>query len=113
MRKLFALCALLLALAGGLTPAYAAPVAGGSVPAYSATASVSDATPAQNRFVTVTGRLLVGGKAVAGAQMRLTWHYRTYTLTCTATTNAKGMASCMHRIGRATVGYAVRVDAVF
>ena len=113
MRKLFALCALLLALTTGLSQAYAAPAAGGSVPAYSASASVSDATPAQGRSITVTGRLLAAGKAAAGVQMRQVWHYRTYTVSCTATTDRNGRASCIHNIRNATRGYAVRVDITF
>ena len=112
MRKVIALFALLVAFAAGLTPAHAAPAAGG-MPVYKATATVSDATPAQNRFVTVTGRLLTAGKPIPGAQARLTWHYRTYTVSCTATTDKNGQASCIHGIRNATIGYPVRVDVVF
>src|SRR3954449_5132257 len=112
MRKLFALCALLLALIAGFSPTYAAPAAA-AAPVYKVTASVSDATPAQGRYVTVTGRLLVNGTPVAGVQMRQTWHYRTYTVSCAAVTDKNGRASCIHNIAKAAPGYAVRVDIVF
>src|SRR4051794_4204163 len=108
MRRLFVLIALLFAFTGALAPTYAAPLAAPRArPAlaahkYTTTgASVSTARPRQNTSVTVGGTLKDNGKGVAGALMTATWHYKTTTSTCTATTTASGRASCSRRISRA------------
>jgi hypothetical protein len=55
----------------------------------------------------------VGGQGVANAQMDTTWHYKTTTSGCSGTTDASGTASCTRLIGRATIGYTVKIDVVF
>ena len=73
------------------------------------TASVSNATPAQNSPVTVSAQLVVNGQPIANAPMTTTWHYKTSTPTCTGTTGSNGIASCSRYIGGATKGYTVQV----
>ena len=73
------------------------------------TASVSNATPAQNSSVTVSAKLVDNGQPIANAPMTTTWHYKTSTPTCTGTTGSDGIASCRRYIGGATKGYTVLV----
>ena len=73
-------------------------------------ASVSDAHPHQYSYVTVYGRLVVGGGPVQGQAMASTWHYKTTTSYCSGVTSAGGLASCERTISRATVGYPVAID---
>src|SRR4051812_1374590 len=93
--RLLAILLAALALAGWASPtaSYAAPA---TVAAYHATATVSNAHPTHNTHVTITG--VLKGAKVAGALMTATWHYKTTTSTCTATTNSKGVASCARSI---------------
>ncbi len=113
MSKLIALIAMLLALAGTITPAAAAPAAGGMIPRYAATAAVSDATPGPNRVETVTGRLTLAGQPIAGATMRVTWWTKAGTRTCTAGTGPKGIAWCGQAIGHPAIGVPVGVTVTF
>ncbi len=71
---------------------------------------VDNPNPSQNSTVTVFGKLTCNGAGVGNAQMRTTWHYKSTTSTCDGTTGSDGVAACQRRIGRATVGYTVRID---
>jgi hypothetical protein len=73
-------------------------------------ASVSNGSPTRNSNVTVYGRLLVNGVGQGSQGMTATWHYKSSTPTCTATTGADGQASCSRSIESATVGYQVNVN---
>jgi len=81
--------------------------------ALTATASVSNAAPAARSNVTVTARLLKGGKPVAGATVTFTWKYKTSKPTCSGMTNAQGYATCTRNIGKPTKGYKVVVAVNF
>lgn len=71
---------------------------------------VSNTTPSRYSYVTVYGRLLVGGAPIGGAAMHTVWHYKTTTPTEDCITAADGIGRCTRNIGGATVGYTVRVD---
>jgi hypothetical protein len=114
MRRLFALFALLLAFGFTLAPAHAAPQVAPVTHKYTATAAhVSTASPRQNSTVSVSAKLLDQGKAIAGALMTATWHYKTTTSYCSGVTLANGVATCSRRISRATIGFRVGVTLTF
>jgi hypothetical protein len=73
-------------------------------------ASVSNGSPSQYTDVTVNGRLLISGAGQGGLTMDTTWHYKTTTSYCSATTNTNGVASCTRYISGATIGYQVNID---
>ena len=79
----------------------------------SASASVSNANPAQYSDVTVTGRLKCSGISPQGAKMHTVWHYKSTDSTCDGVADASGEASCTRGISRATVGYKVVIDVAF
>jgi hypothetical protein len=98
------------------TSAPATVSASGCLPATSSDgvqACVSNASPTKNSNVTVYGRLVVGGKAISGATMNTSWHYKTTTSSCSGTSGTDGVASCTRDISRATSGYTVNIDVVF
>ncbi len=71
---------------------------------------VDNPNPSQNSTVTVFGKLTCNGAGVANASMHTVWHYKSKDSTCDGTTGGDGVAACQRRIGRATVGYTVRID---
>lgn len=71
---------------------------------------VSNSSPTQNSNVTTYGRLIVNGSPVSQAPMYTTWHYKSYPSFENCVTNRNGIGECTRKIGRATIGYEVRVD---
>ncbi len=79
-------------------------------PSCAVEAWVDNPNPSQNSTVTVFGKLTCDGAGVANAAMHTVWHYKSTNSTCDGTTGGDGVAACQRRIGRATIGYFVRID---
>jgi len=74
-------------------------------------ATISDATPDKYSWLTVRGRLLVGGVPQVNKRMYTTWHFKTTTSYCNdGETNSDGIASCTYYISGASSGYQVNID---
>ena len=55
----------------------------------------------------------MGSRCVAGVPMHTIWHYKSSTVGCDGLSGSDGTASCLRTIGRATIGYYVRIDVQF
>lgn len=76
--------------------------------------SISDASPAQNATVTVTGKLVdPSGQAVRHVLMHTLWHFQGPSVTCEAKTDANGLARCARQIGKQPVGFRVVIEVSF
>ncbi|MGI2295594.1 MBL fold metallo-hydrolase [Paenibacillus sp. GXUN7292] len=74
-------------------------------------ASIDKPEPSQNETVTVTVTLIdQNNNPVPDAQIKLVAKYKSKDTEYTATTDAKGLASIPFRIGRAAIGYEVKVN---
>lgn len=70
---------------------------------------ISNQNPAANEVVTVTGDLIAGGNALPST-MTTTWYLPGGATTCTANTDANGIASCSMTNNRLYPGYVVYVS---
>lgn len=75
-------------------------------------ASVSNPSPSQYSTESVRVNAAVNGQPVQGAQVKITAHYKSTDSTYTGTTGTSGTASIPFSIGRASIGYTVKVDVV-
>jgi len=77
------------------------------------TAAMTPANPSPNAPVTVTGSLLVSGRAVPGLEMRSKWYTQYGIKECDAITDQNGVASCTLPNADAWPGYSVVVQVIF
>jgi hypothetical protein len=80
---------------------------------YQVAASVSNGSPTQSSWVTVTAPLTNNGRGVAGATMQATWHYKATTPGYAGgTSGADGTMRCTRDISTASTGSTMIIDVV-
>ena len=72
-------------------------------------ASVSNANPARNTWITVYATLKLRGVAQVGKTMKVVWHYKSTKFTCTGVTDGTGLAVCGGLFKTAPKGHRVYV----
>lgn len=74
-------------------------------------ACIPDSAPLKESSVTVYGRLISNGQALAGASFDATWRFSKTTATCSGFSNNSGVASCsINLAGKAVAGSPVTID---
>ncbi|AKL94601.1 hydrolase of metallo-beta-lactamase superfamily [Clostridium aceticum] len=74
-------------------------------------AFINDPTPSQNARVTVTVQVTSKGHPVPNAEVKLLNHFKSTTTPYEGVTDEEGIVEISYSIGRASIGYEVKVEA--
>ncbi|AOY76487.1 ComEC/Rec2 family competence protein [Clostridium formicaceticum] len=73
-------------------------------------ASIDNATPSQNTTVTVTVEVTSKGQPVSGTEVKLLNYFKSTATPYEGVTDEQGIAEISYSIGRASIGYEVKVE---
>ncbi|ABR47923.1 hypothetical protein Amet_1750 [Alkaliphilus metalliredigens QYMF] len=73
-------------------------------------ASIDDAIPSQNTSITMKVKVTSKGQRVPGAEVKLLNHFKSTSTPYEGIINEQSLAEIAYSIGRASVGYEVKVE---